>query len=77
MFIKTCKSCGKEVAYEDASELREWFYWKKNCYQGVCKDCDREDHAKKYASGKYNYRKKRQSDGIPEYSFGNNLRCWC
>jgi hypothetical protein len=69
-FTHKCKKCGLEVTYESADELKEHFYFKSGYYRKVCKACERKEHSEKFASGQYNYYKKKSGSYNKEYSFG-------
>jgi hypothetical protein len=70
MFTQTCKKCGKVVEYETQEELAAHFYQKNGYYRKVCKDCEKKEHAEKYATGAYNYYRKKQGGYDKSVSFG-------
>lgn len=72
---KTCKICGTVFEYENPDELKEHFYFKAGYYMNNCKKCELEKHKKKYANGKYNYRKNIDAGYDLKYSIGNLSRC--
>ena len=57
-FTKTCAKCGKIYEYDDAEDLKQFFYFKSGYYRNTCKECECKDHQKKFKSGQYNYRRK-------------------
>jgi hypothetical protein len=71
MFIKICTRCGKKVEYENAEELKKYFYFKNIGYfQNVCIECTKKEHKDKYANGQYNYRIKKESPYEKTMSLG-------
>jgi hypothetical protein len=69
-FKHTCKKCGKVVEYENQEELKQHFYFKGGYFINVCKDCICAEHKVKYASGQYNYYKKRKNTYIKNIEIG-------
>jgi hypothetical protein len=56
---KTCKQCGTTFEVENQDGLLEHFYFKRTksgeYFRNVCKTCEKQEHAMKFKSGKYNY----------------------
>jgi len=72
MYTKKCSRCGNTIEYETQDQLKEQYYFKGGYCRNVCKKCECEEHAVKYAEGKYNYAKKRESAYDREFSFGSS-----
>ena len=62
----TCKTVYEADTYEG---LKQYFYVKQDWLRNECIECEKEDHRKKYADGKYNYRK-RDDAYKKNYRFG-------
>jgi hypothetical protein len=56
--IKICKRCNTSYEYEQEEELKKYFYKKPHGYwPNVCKKCVLIEHAKKYKTGQYKYKR--------------------
>lgn len=74
-FIKVCIRCKKKFEYNQSDELTQWFYFTRKTYpHSICKDCERQEHREKYASGQYNWRRNHK-DEAKKMAIGNLQRC--
>lgn len=73
---KICKRCGVEHETETQEEMKKFFYLKNHGYfQNICIKCTLKEHAEKYKSGKYNYKKDKDLGYDSHFSIGNFSRC--